>query len=95
MEKYQCPCGTSVRNRTHCLYLHFQTATHKYYLETGIKVTPIQIDENYPVGHWKRQHSARLRALRRYAQRKRDADKLGLTQHESDQKPDSTESLPQ
>lgn len=94
-DKYACPCGINVKNSLENLHQHFQTATHQYFLATGISVPPIEVNEDYPPGHWKRSQTSRLRAMKRYAQRKRDEKKQQLLIQKSTDEALAIESLSQ
>jgi hypothetical protein len=78
MEKYTCECGITCKNNTDNMLRHFQSATHKYFLETGVKIE-YDYDPTYPVGDYRRTLNSRKRAIRKYHMRKR-LERRGLLQ---------------
>jgi hypothetical protein len=68
--KFNCECGISCNNTYTAIKKHFTSATHKYFLETGVRVV-YDYDTSYPVGHPKRTYASRNRAIRKYQLKKR------------------------
>ena len=68
--KWDCDCGITCKIDTDSMLKHFNSATHQYFLKTGVKVE-YDFDPTYPVGDYRRTLNSRKRAIRKYQQKKR------------------------
>ena len=69
-ELWECACGRKIKNNVEQIKRHLNSLIHLDYEATG-NIHKIEVDENYPCGHWRRYYTSKKRCLRNHYHKKK------------------------